>query len=328
VGKNRKALENPCRPRHTFALTNMKNKNLVLAYLALAAVCLIWGTTYLALRIAVVHFPPFLFSGIRQVVAGVILLLILLTLGKEKLPSRNAIMQQAFAGFLMLTLGNGLVAWSEMHIPSGIAAIICSIMPVWVIIINVSISKDDRPNLPIVAGVVMGLIGIVMIFGENLVDLGNKNYLIGIALIVLANISWAGGSVWMKTKNLNTNPFMNAALQMVFGGLFMFPISLAVDDLSNVHWSPEAAYSMIYLIIFGSLIAYTCYTYAIRKLPMTVVSMYAYVNPLVAVVLGWVVLNEVLNLRIIVAMLITIAGIYIVNRGYQLRTLWKTALTK
>lgn len=300
----------------------------LLAYLALAAVCLIWGTTYLALRIAVTHFPPFLFSGIRQVAAGLILLVIMLTIGKQKIPTKEVMWQQAFGGFLMMTLGNGLVAWSEMHIPSSIAAIICSIMPIWVIVINLYASKEDKPNLPIIAGVILGLTGIVMIFGQNLSELGNSQYLLGIFMIILANISWAGGSVWMKQRNLNTNPFMMAALQMLFGGLFMFPISFAIDDLSNVSWSPEAVYSLIYLIFFGSLIAYTCYTYAIRKLPMTIVSMYAYINPLVAVVLGWLVLDEMLNSRIVIAMLITIAGIYIVNRGYQLRNLWKAQLSK
>lgn len=197
----------------------MNNRSLIIAYLALAAVCLIWGTTYLALRIAVTHFPPFLFSGIRQVAAGLILLIFMLTLGKQKLPSRHAMLQQAFGGFLMMTLGNGLVAWAEMAIPSGIAAIICSLMPIWVIVINVSINRNEKPTLPIIAGVAMGLLGIILIFGDNLADLSNKQYLLGIFMTLVATFSWAGGSVWMKSQNVNTNPFMNAALQMLFGGL-------------------------------------------------------------------------------------------------------------
>jgi drug/metabolite transporter (DMT)-like permease len=300
----------------------------LLAYMALAAVCLIWGTTYLALRIAVTHFPPFLFSGIRQTTAGLILLAFMLTLGKQKLPSTSILWQQAIAGFLMMTIGNGLVAWAEMHIPSGIAAILCSLMPIWVILINVSIDKGEKPTLPILAGTVLGLLGIVLIFGNDLSELTNGNYLMGIGMTLLATAGWASGSVWIKKQHINTNPFVNAGLQMFFGGLFMLILSPLADDLSNVHWSSEAFYAMLYLIVFGSLIAYTCYAYAIRKLPMTIVSMYAYINPLVAVLLGWLILDEVLNLRIGIAMLITITGIYLVNRGYQLKNLWKAQFSK
>src|SRR5688572_7173303 len=143
----------------------MSNRSNYIAYLALAAVCIIWGTTYLALRIAVLHFPPFLFTALRQTTAGIILLTFLFTIGKASRPSWSHIGKQAIGGFFMLTLGNGLVAWAEMHIPSGIAAIICSLMPVVVILMNVVIAKDEKPNLPIVLGVMLGLFGIVMIFG-------------------------------------------------------------------------------------------------------------------------------------------------------------------
>jgi len=108
----------------------------------------------------------------------------------------------------------------------------------------------------------------------------------------------------------------------------MFPASLLFDDLSNVSWSPEAGWSMLYLIVFGSIIAYACYSYALRKLPMTIVSMYAYINPLVAVLLGWMVLDEKLTVRMGIAIIITVAGIYIVNRGYQVRNLWKAQFSK
>lgn len=305
----------------------MSNKNNLIAYLSLAAVCVIWGTTYLALRIAVMHFPPFLFSGIRQLVAGIILVAFMLTIGKQKFPTWAELKVQAFGGFLMLTLGNGLVAWAELQVSSGIAAIICSIMPIWVIVINVLIYKEEKPTLPIMSGIALGLLGIVLIFGDSLTELTSTQYLVSIVFIVIANISWAGGSVWMKTKHLNTNPFMNAGLQMIFGGCFMFPISLAVDDLSHVTLSTEAVYSFLYLIIFGSLIAYTCYTYAIRHLSMTIVSLYAYINPLVAIILGWLVLDEKLTPRIAIAFVITIAGIYMVTRGYQQRKLKESQAT-
>jgi drug/metabolite transporter (DMT)-like permease len=303
-------------------------RDLLIAYIALAAVCIIWGTTYLALRIAVLHFPPFLFTAIRQISAGVLLVGFLLAFTKITMPSFNHVMRQAIGGFFLITMGNGLVAWSEMHIPSGIAAIICSLMPMVVILINLSINKEERPTVPIMMGVAIGLAGIVMIFGEHIGEFSKIEYLIGILMTLVAVISWASGSIWIKKHNTDSNPFMNAGLQMFFGGIFVLPMSLLFDDLSSVTWSPEAVYSLLYLIVFGSIIAYAAYSYALRKLPMTIVSLYAYVNPLVAVLLGWMVLDEKLNTKIGIAILITVAGIYIVNRGYQLRDLWKAQFSK
>lgn len=302
------------------------NRNLYIAYLALAAVCLIWGTTYLALRIAVVHFPPFLFTAIRQISAGVILLTFMFTLGKAAFPTKQHFIRQAIAGFFMLSLGNGLVAWAEMHIPSGVAAIICSLMPVVVILINIFINPEERPNVPIIIGVILGLTGIVMIFGEHFAEFSNSQYLLGIVMTFGAVLAWAGASIWAKKKNADSNPFVNAGIQMLFGGIWCLPLSLAFDNYETLTWSMEAVGSLIYLIIFGSIIAYASYSYALKKLPMTIVSMYAYINPLVAVLLGWVVLNEKLNLKIILAFLLTVAGIYIVNRGYQLRNEWKAQI--
>ena len=306
----------------------MSNRNLYFAYLALAAVCIIWGTTYLALRIAVLHFPPFLFTAIRQTTAGLLLLGFMLSVGKAALPGKAHFMRQAIGGFFMISLGNGLVAWAEVHIPSGVAAIICSMMPVLVILINVMIDKNERPTVPIILGVVIGLIGIVMIFGEHIAEFSNSQYILGIAMTFAAVISWAGGSIWIKKKNAESNPFVNAGIQMLFGGLWLFPFSLAFDDLSNVTWSGEAFYSLLYLIVFGSIVAYASYSYALRKLPMTIVSLYAYVNPIVAVLLGWLVLDEKLNVKIIAAIILTVAGIYIVNKGYQLRDAWKAQFSR
>lgn len=300
----------------------MKNSKL-LAILALAAVCLIWGTTYLALRIAVTHFPPFLFTALRQTTAGLLLVGFLVVFRKMRLPSKGEMAKQAIGGFFMITLGNGLVAWAEMHIPSGVAAIICSLMPVLVILINLTVHKDERPTVPILLGLAFGLLGVMLIFSEYLNDFSNASYTTGIVFTFLAAFSWASGSVWIKRSVSPSNPFINAGLQLFFGGVFCFLLSLLFDDLTAVKWSAEAFNALIYLIMFGSIIAYASYTYALRKLPMTIVSLYAYINPIVAVVLGWLMLDEKLNPKIGFSILLTLAGIYIVNRGYQLRDMWK-----
>ncbi len=319
-------------------LTNYKNlamKRLglnpsrpVAAYLALAAVCIIWGTTYLALRIGVTQFPPFLFSIIRFLVAGPVLVGFMLWVGKAKLPSRRIILQQAIAGLLMITLGISVVGWAEMYVSSGLAAIICSMMPIWVILINVSVNRTERPTFPIILGLLIGLSGIVMIFGEHLADFSDRRYSFGIMLTFLANICWAVGSVWIKKKNENTNPFLNAGLQMLFGGLFLIPMSLIFDDFSKIHLTGAVVRSLLYLIFVGSVAAYACFSYAVKKLPMTIVSLYAYINPIVAVILGWLVLDEIVNVRIWIAIVVTIAGIYIVNKGYQLKDLWRQQFSR
>ncbi len=305
----------------------MNRRQSLIPYFALAAVCIIWGTTYLALRIAVLHFPPFLFTAIRQTTAGILLLGFMLIFGKAQWPSKDHIWRQAIGGFFMISMGNGLVAWAEMHIPSGVAAIICSLMPVLVILINLMTNRDERPTIPIILGVILGFTGIILIFSEHIAEFSKTEYIIGIIFTFSAVLAWAGGSIWIKKKNIESNPFVNAGLQMFFGGFLLFPISLGFDDLSNITWTGEVVYSFLYLIIFGSLIAYASYAYALRKLPMTIVSLYAYVNPLVAVILGWVVLQEKLNTKIWIAMILTIAGIYIVNKGYQLRNPWKAQLS-
>jgi drug/metabolite transporter (DMT)-like permease len=300
----------------------------LLPYIALGAICLIWGTTFLVLRIAVLHFPPFLFVTIRQLLAGLLLAGFMLVTRKAVLPEKSDIVRQAIAGFFMISLGNGLVAWAEVLIPSGVAAILCSLMPVAVILINVSINKEERPTVPIIAGVLLGLLGIMMIFQEHLVEFSKLEYQVGIFLIIVAVISWAGGSVWLKKRGNDGNAFLNAGLQMFFGGIWLIPAALLFDDLSAVHWSAEAAYSLLYLVLIGSVVAYACYSYVLRKLPMTIVSLYAYVNPIVAVLLGWIVLDEKLTIKIGIAILITVAGIYIVNKGYQISKFWRQQFTR
>ncbi|CAN5291052.1 drug/metabolite exporter YedA [soil metagenome] len=299
----------------------MKNNKNLLAYLALGAVCVIWGTTYLALRIGVTQFPAFLFSLIRFAFAGPILVIFMLTIGKATWPDKKIVLDQAIVGLFMVTLGISVVGWAETYISSGLAAIICSVMPIWIILINLIISKDERPNWLIVLGLVTGLTGIIIIFGEHIGEFRNSDYRAGIIMTFLANLCWAIGSVWMKKKNHNSDPFLNAGLQMVFGGIFLIPFSLIFDDYSSIAFSNEVIYSLAYMILIGSVAAYACYSYAVKKLPMTLVSLYAYINPIVAVILGWLILSEKLNLRIGIAILITIAGIYLVNRGNQLKTI-------
>ncbi len=293
----------------------MKRETLI-AYFCLAGICLIWGTTFLVMRIGVMHFPPFLFAACRQIIAGTLLAGFLLLIRKEKFPSWNVLRIQAFRGFLLITCGNGLVSWAEVFVSSGLAAIICSTMPVIVILLNLTINRSELPNWIIALGVMIGLSGILLVFSEYLADFANSNYRLGIILIFIATLTWALGSVLTKRKNYDTNPFLNAGMQMFLGGLFCLPFSLVFDDLNQVVISVEVVWALSYLILIGSVTAFSMYTYVLAKLPMTIASLYAYINPLVAVVLGWLVLSEKLNLKIGLAIIITVLGIYLVNVGY------------
>jgi len=298
------------------------------AYAALTAVCFLWGTTFLALRIGVADVPPFLFTVLRQGIAGIVLTTILLIFGRMRFPSKQLLIEQAVGGFFLVSIGNGLVAYAEVHVPSSIAAIICSMMPVWVILINLFVNEEERPTFPVLLGMLIGLSGIILIFGENLGDFTNPGYMIGIAVIFLANMGWAYGSLRMKKNNQQSSALLNAGLQMFFGGIFLVPASLVLDDYSSMQWTTDATWSLVYLITFGSIIAYGCYSFAVKKLPMTIVSLYAYVNPMVAMLLGALVLGEKFNIRMGIAMLITVTGIYIVQKGFQLRDLWKAQFSK
>jgi drug/metabolite transporter (DMT)-like permease len=241
----------------------------------------------------------------------------LIVVMKMPLPSKSHILRQILGGFLLITLGNGLVSWASMYIPSSVAAIICSTLPVWVIFLNLSVNRSERPNASIILGVLIGISGIIMVFREHLSGFSDPKYSTAIVLVFIAEMAWAIASFMMKKSNQTVSPFMNAGLQMIFGGLICLPLSFIFDDYTVMAWSTETIYPLIYLILIGSIAAQAMYAYIISELPLTIASMYSYINPLVAVLLGWLVLSEKLNLNIAIAILITVFGIYLVNNGYN-----------
>lgn len=288
------------------------------AYAALIFICVVWGTTYLAIRVGVRHYPAFLFAGVRQTVSGIILITIALLLNRNKDLSRRNILKQMLVGFLMLTVGNGCVTWGEKTVPSGIAALICSIMPIFAVLFNLAGSQKEKFNFLIGAGMFLGTCSVFLIFRNSISGLANSGYLLGIFVILLATSSWALGSI-VNRKNVNPiNPFFNSGLQLLFGGIFMLFISPAVDDLHHIIlWDADGLLSMAYLIVFGSVLAYTAYMYTLSKLPVGIATIYAYINPLVAVVLGYFILHEELNIYTALAFTTIIASVFMVNKGYR-----------
>jgi drug/metabolite transporter (DMT)-like permease len=296
------------------------------AYLALIFICIVWGTTYLAIRVGVMHYPAFLYAGIRQVISGAIIMAFGLMLNKKADLSWKSLRHQMFIGFLLITVGNGLVTWAEKYVPSGVAALICAMMPVVAVLINVGTNKNERVNASIILGLLLGIGGIALIFKDNIKDLANPSYLLGIICLFTATSSWAVGSVLNRRLQNPVNAIFNSGMQLGWGGVFLLIGSPFIDDLSHPFiWHTDAILALAYLIVFGSVLAYTAYMYALRTLPVGLVTTYAYVNPLVAVVLGYLWLGEQLTWFTALAFLTIMLGVYIVNRGYKQQ---KTAAMK
>lgn len=288
------------------------------AYAALIFICITWGTTYLAIRIGVMHYPAFLFAGFRQTVSGIILMIAALLMNPGRDFSRKNIGRQALIGFLMLTLGNGCVTWGEKYIPSGIAALICSMMPLFAVLFNLASSRKDHFNRTIVAGLLLGACGVGLIFRQNIADITNPAYLGGIMAMLLATCSWALGSIINK-KNVNpANPMLNSGMQLLLGGIIMLLLSPAVDSYAGLQlWNTEGLLALVYLIIFGSVLAYAAYMYALSKLPVGIATIYAYINPLIAVIVGYLFLHEDMNVYTGLAFIAIMASVFLMNRGYR-----------
>jgi drug/metabolite transporter (DMT)-like permease len=288
------------------------------AYIALVFICIVWGTTYLAMRVGVRYYPAFLFAGVRQTTGGIILIVAAIMLSKQKDLTRENILRNMLVGFLMLTLGNGGVTWGVKYIPSGTSALLCSIMPLFAISFNLLSSKKDHFNATIGLGLVFGICGVGLIFRHNITDIAKPAYLVGIFCTLFATSAWALGSIVNRKKTTSVNPFLDSGMQLLFGGIFMLIISTVVDDYTGMSlWNTKGILSLIYLIIFGSALAYAAYMYALSRLPIGIATIYAYVNPLIAVVAGYFFLNEELNIYTGLAFFSIVISVYLMNKGYR-----------
>jgi drug/metabolite transporter (DMT)-like permease len=285
-------------------------------YFAWISVCIVWGTTYLAIRIGVAHIPPMLFAGIRWIIAGLIFVSIL-RISKINFPKFEDLKHIAIMGLLMLGFGNGLVVTGEQYISSGLAALLITTVPFWIVGFDSLASKKSVLNKFIAVGLFLGLLGVSAIFGDNWRDLFNKDYFIGVLSILGAVVAWSLGSVYSKHKKINVHPLMSAATQMLVAGFAQTLLGILLGEFSGIKFSHEGILSLAYLIVFGSILGYGSYIYAIEHLPLSLVSTYTYINPVIAVYLGWLFLDEKLNLYMILAALLIIAGVMFVKKGSE-----------
>ncbi|MBA3765478.1 MAG: EamA family transporter [Acidobacteria bacterium] len=292
----------------------MTRRERIIAYCALGAVFFFWGTTYLAIRVGLETLPPTLLAGMRFITAGTVLFIFLRGWRRERLPTGREWLHQALVGLMLLGVGNGLVVWSEVWIPSGMAALMIATSPFWVAGFERLRSDGERISPRALVGMLVGFVGLVLLvapglFGATL----SVGYVLGMVAIQIACASWSGGSVYAKHHQTKVAPLMGAAVQMLCAGVALTLLGTTLGEWRVLHFSPRSLMALCYLTLFGSIVAYGSYTYAVQKLPLSVVSTYSYVNPVIAVLLGWIVLGEPLVWRVMTAMLIILGGVALVK---------------
>ena len=284
------------------------------ALLCLAAVCFFWGTTWLASKEGVQHMPALQLAGMRQLIGGLCYVLYF-TIKGAAWPKGKEWGPVLMLSFLNFTLSNGLSTWGVKFISAGLGSIIGSIFPLWLVLISIIITKK-KLHLNTVVGILLGFAGICVIFYEHLQEFLLPDFRFGIFISLASTWSWAVGTLYTKKHAVHFNPYFSLGLQMLISGAALFGftnVSGLAISVAEIPWQSWAAIG--YLVVFGSVLSFIAYLYALQNLPTTQASIYAYINPVVAVLLGWIIFNEKLTVFIISGVLITLYGVYLVNRG-------------
>jgi drug/metabolite transporter (DMT)-like permease len=293
------------------------NKELNKAYFALGVVSFFWGTTYIATRIGAQHMPGLFVSGLRQFLSGLILVAYFLLRG-NKLPGWQLLKKISIQSLFMLCLANGLLSWAVEYISGGLAAIIAALVPLFIVLFTAWLSKCSRITRLMLVGIIVGFAGVFVIFYDYIAQLKNTSFLFGVILALLSTLSWSFGTVYTSKQKPEIDILFNVGLQMLIAGILVLLVCGVTGKYIHVmEIGQESWLALGYLIVFGSLVAYSAYVFVIGKLPPTQVSVYAYINPVVAVIAGWLLLSEKMNINMIAGTLITLAGVYLVNREFK-----------
>jgi drug/metabolite transporter (DMT)-like permease len=286
-----------------------------LALGAYATVCLVWGSTYLAIRVGVQHLPPALLGAFRFIAAGTVLLAVAL-LVSQRLPRRPADWRtNAIVGLLLLGVANGLVIWSEQFVHSGVAAIVVVTVSLWLAFFDAVIpGSAGRPTRVQLVGLLIGFAGTVLLVGGDLEELHRADWRGPLALTAAA-AAWALGSIYSQRRPTSSGPYVNSALQMLAGGIGLIVAGTLRGEWATLRFSWAGFGAVTYLAIFGSIIGFTAYVYVLRHWTATVAGTYAYVNTVVAVFLGWLILDEPVTDRTIFAMTVVLAAVALVRRA-------------
>lgn len=279
---------------------NAKHTNPWMTSLCMASVYIFWGGTYLGMKFAVEQIPPFLMAAARFLIAGMLLYAIARITGVKR-PTSREWLGTAPIGILLLVCGNGGIAWAEQYVPSGLAALLVATLPFWITLFNWLIWKGARPNFFVVAGLLLGFggIGVMVMYGQGIGQTRQDGKgILGIVVCLVAAMCWAFGSSWSRYTAKPSSPLMTSAVQMLSGGVVLAVMSGISGDLNGFHLmeiTSRTLLSLGYLIFFGSIIAYNAYVWLLHNANLAMVSTYTYVNPIVAVFLGWAVAGEALD---------------------------------
>jgi drug/metabolite transporter (DMT)-like permease len=278
-------------------------------------VCVIWGTTYLGIRVALEATPPALMGGIRWTIAGALLASVSMLRG-ERLPAVALWPSLAFQGLMMIGVGNGFVNWAEQHVPSGLAAVTLATSPFWMSGVEALRKSGERLSRKALVGLVLGFTGILVLVWPdlNLGDSAGLQFTLGILALQVACLGWAIGSSYSKRHPHGASVFAATAVQMIFGGLIMLGTGTLLGEWPRVHLEGRGLWALTYLVFVGSIGGFVSYIYALQHLPVATVSLYAYANPLIAVVLGALLLGEPFTSRTVISMAIVFAGMAMVRR--------------
>ena len=294
------------------------SKNTILIVLAFFSIYVIWGSTYLLNKIAVTELPPFMLASMRFVTAGLLIFIIAKLMGKSIAITKRQFINTAIAGFLFLTFGNGVVVWALKYVDSGFAALEISSQPL-VVLLLMRIFQGKKIQTMSVLGVVLGIIGIYLLVSQNQV-VSKEGSVLGMVMIFACMISWAYGSLFVGKADLPSNYFVNTGYQMISGGFMLFLASLIFREqwIAPTLWSEKVQWSMVLLVIFGSIVAFTSFNFLLKRVSPEKVATSTYVNPIIALLLGWYFLNEVITTQSVVAAVILLTGVYFINTKKKL----------
>ena len=291
----------------------IKPRKSVLIVLAFFCIYVIWGSTYMLNKIAVGELPPFMLASIRFTTASILIFIIAKLIKLDISISKKQLLNTSLAGFFFLTFGNGVVVWALRYVDSGFAALEISAQPL-LILVMMRILQGKRIQAMSVIGVILGIIGIYLLVSQEEI-ITRENSILGMLMIFACMISWGYGSLFVGKADLPSNYFVNTGYQMLTGGIMLFVASLAFGETwtSPSQWGSNVQWSMLALITFGSIVAFTSFNYLLKMVSPEKVATSTYVNPIIALFLGWYFLGEHITFQSIIAATILLTGVYFIN---------------
>ncbi|MEM7483146.1 MAG: EamA family transporter [Acidobacteriota bacterium] len=285
---------------------------------AFALIYIIWGSTYLAIRFAVETIPPFTMAGVRFLFAGAILYAWSAWRGAGR-PTRTHWRSAAVIGTLLLVTGNGLVSWAEQYVASGVAALIVATVPMWMVLLESLRPGGSRPSIAVIFGLILGMVGIVILISPA--ELGGEPvHVPGALVICFAALCWAVGSIYSRGAPQSSSTLQNVGMQMLTGGAILVVAGLALGERTVLaEISARSIYSLIYLSLIGGVVGYTAYVWLLKVSTPAKVSTYAYINPVVAVLLGWALAGESMGLRVLAATATVVSAVILIVRKKKTR---------